>query len=798
LAIGEGRFAEEPTPTQNICDGSLIMPLRTLAPLAFFAFASRSWRQGAIITPVLLLLASFTASDTLGQTRVWIATDDVWTDAVNWSPAMVPTSTSDVEINNGGTSSLENANIGQARDIYLGRTLLSDGALSITSGGQLSSRQVWIGNEGGGGALVNGVGSTWTSSSTLTVGNSSDSAKQGELNIAEGGSMTASSAVVGGVNNSRGSIFVNGSSLQLGSFTIGERGTGTLLANASTIQSGAVSIGKFADPDPVKDYGEAIVNGGTWTITNQSIFVGDSGKGKLRLNSGTINSSTAYIGRQASADGDAIVSGGTWDISDSLKVGESGKGTLRVENQGTVKTTSTGGYSWIGSVAGAATADGEVVINNSKWINSGFLIVASNGDLIIENVAELSVNGISAGGGDPFRPTTEIDGASLNSRATASITNSTWTNAGLFMVGDVGFGKLTIGQNATVTNPKAVLALFSTADAEVEVNGGTWDNTGRLTVGAGGKALLTIKNGGLVKSNTSIIADDASSTATVLVDGAGSRWQNTGTLSVGDTNGPGTLGTLIVRNGGEVASTGSIGVLGKGVLAGNGTITGNVSNTFTGAPGYVDELTGDNVPGTLQIVGNYLQVGGTLKFDLGSAGFDKLDIDGHLSILGFMSCELEVSLIGNYLPAIGDSFDILDWTTTDSSFGTTRVFAPTLPSLAGGRVWDLSQLYTSGVIKVAGTSTVPGDFNGNGFVDAADYVVLRDDANSTQTQFNLWRGNFGSNGSAGAATSQAVVPEPATCVLLHLAGLATILIFRARSFTPPRRRRQWQQPNRLR
>jgi uncharacterized membrane protein len=72
--------------------------------------------------------------------------------------------------------------------------------------------------------------------------------------------------------------------------------------------------------------------------------------------------------------------------------------------------------------------------------------------------------------------------------------------------------------------------------------------------------------------------------------------------------------------------------------------------------------------------------------------------------------------------------------------------------------------------------TVPGDFNGNGYVDTADYVAWRDRLGSTyaQTDYDVWRANFGQAaaiattvpGSAGG--SNAAVPEASTLVLVGL------------------------------
>ncbi|HJQ79376.1 MAG TPA: hypothetical protein VJ828_05440 [Lacipirellulaceae bacterium] len=69
---------------------------------------------------------------------------------------------------------------------------------------------------------------------------------------------------------------------------------------------------------------------------------------------------------------------------------------------------------------------------------------------------------------------------------------------------------------------------------------------------------------------------------------------------------------------------------------------------------------------------------------------------------------------------------------------------------------------------------IPGDFNEDGKVDAADYVVWRK-TDGMQAGYNLWRTNFGRTSGSGAALGAAAgVPEPASAVLLILAAVADL------------------------
>ena len=122
-----------------------------------------------------------------------------------------------------------------------------------------------------------------------------------------------------------------------------------------------------------------------------------------------------------------------------------------------------------------------------------------------------------------------------------------------------------------------------------------------------------------------------------------------------------------------------------------------------------------------------------------------------------------------------------DWTKRDALPTNTRGVAEKAGA-GPSRHDQLTQLYTTGVISVvAATTGLLGDFNGDGKVDAADYVRWRknhwqqrtpnDNGLTTQTAgFNLWCSNFGNMSSSGAdASVNATVPEPATLVLLMFA-----------------------------
>ena len=145
---------------------------------------------------------------------------------------------------------------------------------------------------------------------------------------------------------------------------------------------------------------------------------------------------------------------------------------------------------------------------------------------------------------------------------------------------------------------------------------------------------------------------------------------------------------------------------------------------------------------------------------------------------------------GNFAPAIGTDLDDSDhlpgslgtwhspgqWPKRDRQVPISAPFLRTT-----GTVGEDNYTLTS-LLAAAG---VAGDYNDNGVVDAADYVLWRnggpleneveDPGTTSPADYNAWRARFG-NGSAGGAallSANAAVPEPATlaCLLIAIAGL---------------------------
>jgi hypothetical protein len=89
------------------------------------------------------------------------------------------------------------------------------------------------------------------------------------------------------------------------------------------------------------------------------------------------------------------------------------------------------------------------------------------------------------------------------------------------------------------------------------------------------------------------------------------------------------------------------------------------------------------------------------------------------------------------------------------------------------------------VFDVSRVPALPGDFNTDGTIDAADYVVWRNGLGTTYTQpdYNIWRANFGRSAAGTVAVypsryaNSAHIPEPSVPALMSTA-LASLAWFR--------------------
>jgi hypothetical protein len=199
-----------------------------------------------------------------------------------------------------------------------------------------------------------------------------------------------------------------------------------------------------------------------------------------------------------------------------------------------------------------------------------------------------------------------------------------------------------------------------------------------------------------------------------------------------------------------------------------------------------------------------MQLGGTAP-----SANSKLNVTGALTESG----TLNVSLVNNFKPLAGNSFDLFDSGSLSGAFSLLQ-----LPTLNGRIVWDSSHLYDTGTL--GGTLSVAatyyaGDINRDSLINVADISALmmaladlskyRTDNSLTdptlfkdvadvngdgfvnnldiQSLISIVAGNATDGASPGSVvggdSSITAVPEPTTIVLMGLGALG--IAFRRRS-----------------
>jgi 4-hydroxy-tetrahydrodipicolinate reductase len=124
----------------------------------------------------------------------------------------------------------------------------------------------------------------------------------------------------------------------------------------------------------------------------------------------------------------------------------------------------------------------------------------------------------------------------------------------------------------------------------------------------------------------------------------------------------------------------------------------------------------------------------------------------------------------------GDAFEIIT-----AAGGISGTFADTiLPALGGNLSWNLDYSANSVTITVV-APILPGDYNDDGMVNAADYVVWRDHFGSATSlpndstpgvdagDYGVWQANFGAPPGIESAENVAV-SEPSSLLLTILAA----------------------------
>jgi len=583
----------------------------------------RRFRLGGLI----FLIVSFSLFEGKAQTATWNgSTDTKWRTASNWTPAGVPTATTDVIINAvvGFSCTLANgAGVGECKSLSIGtgatftendglfvygNLTIAAGGTFTDSGGHLRVEGNWTNNgiytAGGVNRRVYFIGTN------QSIGGSSITSFE-KLYINSGSTVTLAQNVIisnfvelSGTLDPTPSFFMTA-----GTNDINIRAGGELRVKASTY------TGNYSAGSANSATNTSVVNYASTTV-NQTIDPSET-YDILKISGGM----TKSLSGNTTITRDLIVDGGTLDLQ-SFTANRSSSGgslvmaastTLRVGGTNTfpsnytsnlLATTSTVEY-YGGNQTVSALSYGNLMLTATgtatKTMPATAFTVAGNftsstsaGTLSYTAGNNITVGGtISIGASNVFTGSTfshSFGGNWVNNGTyngcggmlTATGASATWSGSGVNNFGDV-----VIAGNGTVVNANTSLSLcgnFSTS------GGGTF------THATGGTGTFTMTGSAKSISGSNIILDD-------LIISGGASVGTTSTMTVaGDLTATGTL----------TASAGTISLSGTGkTVAG----TGAIQFFALSVPGAITLARDQSISSNLSVPGSFTASAGTTTFN---------------------------------------------------------------------------------------------------------------------------------------------------------------------------------------
>ncbi len=320
-------------------------------------------------------------------------------------------------------------------------------------------------------------------------------------------------------------------------------------AGTSKLQAATATIQRFTLGQSTADSGTLQILGGgaRLTVSDASVasVVGNQGTGVLNVTGGgkLATQSVDIAANHASAQGSVSISGGgsRWDVWD-LRVGVQGAGTLSITNGGKVialeATTDSFPQTWLG-YDGGSTGTATVSGAGSRWENySMYVGYQGAGSLRIQNGGTMSTTTFVHLGQQ-----SGSTGAAVISGAGSHL------NVGDLIVGYSGNATLDItngGRVSTTYKGSSIFWVGGTASSTSVANvsgGGSVLDMGFVSIGNGGNGTLNIKDGGKVIGQRFYIGSNLGSVGTTNISGAGSQlladdltvsWLGKGVLNIED------------------------------------------------------------------------------------------------------------------------------------------------------------------------------------------------------------------------------------------------------------------------
>lgn len=636
------------------------------------------------------------------------------------------------------------------------------GSFSVTEGARLDAKAITLGAQSSGFGMLRVEGANSIISiphDVLTVGGQG----RGVLQVFDGGKLYADRIVLGSGSGLESTATLDGaeSYVEVTDQTeIGTNGKATIqITGGSDFSTNEIRIGAGDDGNVTVDgSGSRLLVGGGSGASATSLRIGGGGMATLTIQGGgTVEANgRVEIGEAPSGEGNLILDGSASVFSPfDLSVGSDGQGTMTIRNGGSFTPISKVFVGQKGDAQGMLIVEGvgSAYQSDTKELILGAEAGTATGSFVVKNQAHATApvqvhNGtveVSGGGHlDALIFDAEVQ-ADKSFNLTVKGAGSRLDSHSDMILGDLGAVAAYVEDSAVLNAPAIRL---------------------RTSPGASNSPVSL-----RVHTNANVTADEiimSLPTATLEVSGGGHVWVKS-SLSIGSA-------VLSLAGGSiDVGSVPPFGSQTNFVNVGSGGYF-SASTSVPNLHNIQGSVQVGHSPGVLTVSGNYTQdAGSTTSFSIAGtqvgSEYSQLVVGGNLQLSGKLTFNFENA----FEPQVGQTFDLI----TVGGSAQLANYQVEIKNLGAGFQYSFAPFAGGYRLTVLSAGefepTLPGDFSGNGVVDAADYVVWRDHLGTTLTQadYAVWRSHFGQAAAAGGSlASNAAVPEPNVAPLLAIVASA--------------------------